>query len=151
MHSPPVRPDASVLAAMVHQTRPARQHIDYSLEWWAAIQFYVFSPIFFSTIVFANVQWHTFCDALQHTATHCNTLKHTATHCNTLFTVCWYITSTEVVHRPRSESPLHFNIPAHRRESVAVCCSVLQCVSVCCSVLQCVAVERYDSWHTSTP
>ena len=27
-----------------------------------------------------------------------------------------------------------------RKVSVAVCCSVLQCVAVCCSVLQCVAV-----------
>jgi len=27
-----------------------------------------------------------------------------------------------------------------QRVSVAVCCSVLQCVAVCCSVLQCVAV-----------
>jgi len=27
-----------------------------------------------------------------------------------------------------------------RKRSLAVCCSVLQCVAVCCSVLQCVAV-----------
>jgi len=28
----------------------------------------------------------------------------------------------------------------HVGVSVAVCCSVLQCIAVCCSVLQCVAV-----------
>ena len=33
----------------------------------------------------------------------------------------------------------------HIRNSVAVCCSVLQCVAVCCSVLQCVAV-RVAAW-----
>jgi len=30
-------------------------------------------------------------------------------------------------------------------QCVAVCCSVLQCVAVCCSVLQCIAVCRYAS------
>jgi len=29
-------------------------------------------------------------------------------------------------------------------QSVAVCCSVLQCVAVCCSVLQCVAVDFFE-------
>ena len=34
----------------------------------------------------------------------------------------------------------HEWIHGHVGWSVAVCCSVLQCVAVCCSVLQCVAV-----------
>ena len=57
-----------------------------------------------------------------HTATHCNTLQHTAIHCNT---------------------PLQFLHPTDLHPvccSIAVCCSVLQCVAVCCSVLQCLAV-----------
>jgi len=35
-------------------------------------------------------------------------------------------------------------------KSVAVCCSVLQCVAVCCSVLQCVALYCSQVQHTAT-
>jgi len=62
------------------------------------------------------------CNTLQHTAAHCSTLQHTATH----------------VLRMSYSSRTHCSY--HNHMSVAVCCSVLQCVAVCSSVLQCVAV-----------
>ena len=37
---------------------------------------------------------------------------------------------------------LHRDIYAYTSYTLAVCCSVLQCVAVCCGVLQCVAVCR---------
>ena len=66
------------------------------------------------------------CNTLQHTATHCNTLQHTATHCNTL-----QHTATHVVH-------VVLSYVTWCMESCGVGVSVLQSVAVCCSVLQCV-------------
>ena len=48
----------------------------------------------------------------------CNMLQHVAVCCSVFVPCC----------------------PFCRRVSLAVCCSVLQCVAVCCSVLQCVVV-----------
>jgi len=56
--------------------------------------------------------------------------------------------STEVMHRPTSDSPPLIEMRCSVLQCVAVCCWVLQCIAVCCSplhidmwcsVLQCVA------------
>jgi len=41
--------------------------------------------------------------------------------------------------KPKFGKPKN-GVTSYSTFSVAVCCSVLQCVAVCCSVLQCVAV-----------
>jgi len=75
----------------------------------------------------------TLCNTLQRTATHCNTLQHTlqhtATHCNTLQHTATHIQHTLHLHSPR----VYRSLLQASFLSVAVCCSVLQCVAVCCS------------------
>jgi len=92
------------------------------------------------------------CTALQHIATHCNTLQHIATHGTTL-----HHTDPTATHTASHSTTLHhiatqcntmhcttirchdsYNKSHVGDASVAVCCSVLQCVAacvaVCCSV-----------------
>jgi len=80
------------------------------------------------TATHCNTLHHTapYCNTLQQTATHCNTLRHTATHSrptnDTSYTAAnnvlnqestlrstIFIASTQLVHTPRSDFPLHFD------------------------------------------
>jgi len=93
---------------------------------------------------------------LQHTTTHCNTLQHTShisntpTHSNTPLSVMPRVvplqhtaTHCNNTSQHTSHNAPHCNTPQHTfvgdakrsQRSVAVCCSVLQCVAVCCSAL----------------
>jgi len=103
------------------------------------------------------VYCHSICRPLQHTATHCNTPLHKSIVIVSVNSMCLYtcVCIYDVcLYTCLSRQYL-------LRVSVAVCCSVLQCVSVClytflsrqyllrvsvavcCSVLQCVAVCLY--------
>jgi len=86
-------------------------------------------------------------NALQHTATHWNTLQYTAIHCNTLqYTATATHCSTLVLQSLQSRlvrdsmKGICRSTAISCCASVAVCCSVLQCVAVCCSVLQCIVL-----------
>ena len=84
------------------------------------------------------------CNTPQHTAAHCNTWQTrqlTATYCNTLqHTSNFRMGATGVLQFVEECCSVLL------LKSVAVCCSVWQCVVVCCSVLQCVAVWR-SAWQ----
>ena len=76
----------------------------------------------------------THCNTLQHTATHCKTLQRTATHCNTLQRTATHCNTLQ--HTTMLPATAFGDLDSLDL-TVAVCCSMLQCVAVCCSkVLQ---------------
>jgi len=82
---------------------------------------------------------------MQHTVTHCNTLQHTATHKRYIVDASKYPLA---IVGDKDKLAVVLQCVAvcicgsvlQYVSSVAVCCSVLQCVPVCSSVFQCVAV-----------
>jgi len=85
------------------------------------------------------------CNTLQHTAshctaTHCNTLQHTAILCNTLqhTTTPYYTLQRDIYHSERQPHLHHYT--ARALHCIA---RVLQSIAECCSMLQCIAVGIY--------
>jgi len=81
-------------------------------------------------------------NTLQRTAAHCNALQHTAAHCSTRS----LSVRQKSIDRAEKASQYLYRCESRRalsgkwHVSVAVCCSVLQCVALCCRVLQSAAV-----------
>ena len=121
-------------------------------------EFLTFQQNFWHSNRISDVSWEwdvrnsdgTHCSTLQHTATRCNTPQHTATDCNTLHQNFWKLIriSDMMPCTAGVRSREHKCCTLHEHTYVAVCCKLLQSVAVCCSVLQCGVTSREHEHYT---